>query len=410
MSNGFMKTQLKKIGLSLVLAAMPFLAISTASAQLTQSQTGVSVMMGDTSPVVANISNRGAAVVATPTHTIALNQRGVLEGRVASIDAGSRAANGLAGLNVFFVRDGQVIRQAQTAGDGSFSIGSIAPGPYSFFAAGNAGVAAYGVYVSSQNNGGAQNILEATTASSNYAGIQHLLRSSVPQPVLQSLASATTTSNQGTQIPVAKQIQLVNSRLQGRISSLYQGQNTAGIQVQLIQNDQPIAQVQTDASGGFSVPDLQPGVYDFVAAGQNGFATGRFEAVGANQFSQVSYRRTATQLDACLTCPAQAAPIQSAPIDYAVGNDVLIEPSYSAPVEYAGESIAYGGASGGTCGACSNYSGFSGGGVVRGRFGGGRIGSRLGGNAGRFLLIGGLGAGIVAIADDDPDNGSNAGD
>ena len=165
-----MKTQLKKIGLSLVLAAMPFLAISTASAQLTQSQTGVSVMMGDTSPVVANISNRGAAVVATPTHTIALNQRGVLEGRVASIDAGSRAANGLAGLNVFFVRDGQVIRQAQTAGDGSFSIGSIAPGPYSFFAAGNAGVAAYGVYVSSQNNGGAQNILEATTASSNYAG------------------------------------------------------------------------------------------------------------------------------------------------------------------------------------------------------------------------------------------------
>ena len=366
-------------------------------------------MMGDTSPVVANISNRGAAVVATPTHTIALNQRGVLEGRVASIDAGSRAANGLAGLNVFFVRDGQVIRQAQTAGDGSFSIGSIAPGPYSFFAAGNAGVAAYGVYVSSQNNGGAQNILEATTASSNYAGIQHLLRSSVPQPVLQSLASATTTSNQGTQIPVAKQIQLVNSRLQGRISSLYQGQNTAGIQVQLIQNDQPIAQVQTDASGGFSVPDLQPGVYDFVAAGQNGFATGRFEAVGANQFSQVSYRRTATQLDACLTCPAQAAPIQSAPIDYAVGNDVLIEPSYSAPVEYAGESIAYGGASGGTCGACSNYSGFSGGGVVRGRFGGGRIGSRLGGNAGRFLLIGGLGAGIVAIADDDPDNGSNAG-
>ena len=114
-------------------------------------------------------------------------------------------------------------------------------------------------------------------------------------------------------------------------------------------------------------------------------------------------------MDACLTCPAQAAPIQSAPIDYAVGNDVLIEPSYSAPVEYAGESIAYGGASGGTCGACSNYSGFSGGGVVRGRFGGGRIGSRLGGNAGRFLLIGGLGAGIVAIADDDPDNGSNAG-
>ncbi len=403
-----MKTQLKKIGLSLVLAAMPFLAVSTASAQFTQPQTGVSVMMGDASPVVTNISNPGA-VVATPTHTIALNQRGVLEGRVASINAGSRAANGLAGLNVFFVRDGQVVRQSQTAPDGSFTIGSIAPGPYSFFAAGNAGVAAYGVYVSSPNNGAAQNILEATTASSNYAGIQHLLRSSVPQPVLQSLASVTTTSNQGTEIPVAKQVRLVNSRLQGRISSLYQGQNTAGIQVQLIQNDQPIAQVQTDASGGFSVPDLQPGVYDFVAAGQNGFATGRFEAVGGNPMSQISYRRTATQLDACLTCPAQAAPIQSAPIDYAVGNDVLIEPSYSAPVEYAGESIAYGGASGGTCGACSNYSGFSGGGVVRGRFGGGRIGSRLGGaNASRFLLLGGLSAGIVAIADDDPDGGSNA--
>ncbi|MFK7766852.1 MAG: carboxypeptidase-like regulatory domain-containing protein [Mariniblastus sp.] len=405
-----MKTQLKKIGLSLVLAAMPFLAISTASAQLTQS--GVSVMIGDSSPVNATPVT-STPITAQAIHTIALNKNGVLEGRVATIDAVSGEANGLAGLNVFFVRENQVIKQAQTSADGSFSVSGIAQGPYSFFAAGKSGIAAYGVYVTGQNGPAALNILEATTASANYSGLQQVLQASVPQVVIQALASASQTGA-GSAIPAAKQIRLINNRLQGRISSLYQGQSTAGIQVQLIQNDRPIAQVQTDASGTFSVPDLQPGIYDFVAASQNGFAAGRFEAIGgSNPMSQVAYRKTTAQLDACLTCPSGNQAMASAPIDYAVGNDVMMEPSYSAPVEYAGESIAYGGASGGSCGACGNYSNFGGGGVVRGRFGGGRIGSRFGGgaagaNAGRLIMLGGLGAGILAIADDDPESGSNA--
>ena len=135
-----------------------------------------------------------------------------------------------------------------------------------------------------------------------------------------------------------------------------------------------------------------------------------------------------TQLDACLTCPDASL---EQPVDYAVGQDTYLEPSYDeasveAPIEYAGESVGYGGASGGTCGACNTASSFDAGGVVSGDFGiqngcggtcggGGGLGSRLGGgrilgsgNGGlrRLFRLAAIGGAIVAIADDDDDEAS----
>ena len=120
-----MNTQrIKLLALSLVLTAIPMLA---ATAQ-------VSMNLSD-SPVVTN-----QAVSSAATHTIALNNFGGIEGQVASIDEFSATATGLSGLDIFFVRDGKVMQQGQTSANGDFSVGGLAEGPYSFYAAGKNGL------------------------------------------------------------------------------------------------------------------------------------------------------------------------------------------------------------------------------------------------------------------------------
>jgi len=404
--------QLRLFGLAVALAIVPMM---TANVTAQQWAPGVTANIGDTP---RQLPQQARSVVAVPTHTVVLNQQGGLEGTVASIDANTKSATGLSGLYVFFVRDGQVVRQTQTAASGAFSINGLAEGAYSFYAAGKNGLAAYGVYVTSNSNkqNARQNILEATAASANNYAVQQLIQRNTPPQVAQTIQAALQASQGngiGTELQPSKQIQLIEGRLYGQVSSLFgSSQPIAGLQVQLIQNGQAVAQVQTDANGTFSVPDVDPGVYDYVIAGNSGFAAGQFEAIGQQgPMTQVSFRKTITQLDACLTCPCQSCGggaqqfEQAQPVEYATGENAYIEPSYadtySAPVEYAGESISYGGASGGSCGACSNYTNFGGGGIVRGRFGGGRLLGGGGGGLSRILTLGALGGGIIAIADDD---------
>ena len=414
-----MNTQrIKLFGLSLVLTALPMLA-TTAQVTMNLSDNVAPV------PVIVSQSSSGA----NPTHTIALNQHGGIFGQVASIDQFSKTATGLSGLDVFFVRDGEVVQQARTNADGDFKVNGLAEGAYSFYAAGKNGLAAYGVYVTSEQRAATQNILEAVAASSSNRAFEQLIQHNAPPQVAKSLQSAIQSVTRGVETQTSKQIRLINGRLYGQISTLFsQKQSISGLQVQLIQNDDTIAQVQTDADGTFSIPDVEPGVYDYLIGGSNGFAAGRLEAVeNSNPTQQVSFRSAITQLDACLTCPDQNF---EQPVDYAVAQDVYLEPSYaetgSAPIEYAGESVSYGGASGGTCGACNTASSFDGGGIVSGQFGiqagGGRLSGGLGGRLGggrllgggggglnRLLTIAGLGVAVVAIADDDSDVASDVG-
>ncbi len=423
--------QIKLFAFSLVLTALPML---TASAQ-------VSINLSDNSAPAPASSATQIAANANALHTIALNRSGGIDGQVASINEASKTTTGLSGLNIFFVKDGQIIQQTQTGAHGAFTINGLTEGAYSFYAAGKNGLAAYGVYVTSQPQAASTNLLEAVAASSSNQALQQLIQRNAPEQVAASLKNAIQSVTQGTEIQASKQIRLINGRLYGQISSLLpQLQSIAGLQVQLIQNSETIAQVQTDGNGTFSVPDVEPGVYDYLIGGSNGFAAGRFEAIGnPNPMQQISYRRTISQLDACLTCPSQGI---EQPVEYAMGQDAYLEPSYGdtmeAPIEYAGESVSYGGASGGSCGACNSGGSFDGGGIVRGNFGlsngaccggsrlggggGLNLGSRLGnlgggrslsggrfgggGGIGRLLTLGSFGAAITAIADDNPDDSS----
>ncbi len=383
-----MKSQRKKLGFGMVLVVLPFMA-TTVSAQWTQQRqaTGVVVNIGDSvvEPTVA------PPIITKSVHTVALAQNGTLTGQIALIDPGTKSAAGLKGLSVFFVQNGQVIKQAKTRADGSFEIQGLDEGAYSFFAAGNAGFAASGVYITRRNWGDANDSLEATIASSNYSGIQQMVQRIVPAEVRQAIISSNPIESKGFAVQSQNQVRLINGQLNGQINSLFGDRQTvSGVQVHLIQNDKPIAQVETNAQGEFSIPDVEPGVYDLVAASQTAMVVGRFDAIGnSGPMTQVSFRKVGTKLEYALTETREWESQEGQDeITYQDATNAWMESSQGA-IEYAGESVCYGGAGGGSAGNVQ-------GGIFNGRFGGGGAGM------GRLLRIGAFGAGITAIAIDNP--------
>lgn len=335
---------------------------------------------------------------------ISVNEYGILQGRISTIDQANEVEWLRSGISVFFVQNGEVIKQTRTMQDGSFEIIGIPEGAYSFFAAGNSGFTAQGIYVQGHDGQSEATNLESSLASANYFGIQQLLKYNVPAQVSSTVRSEVSSTIETNVIGTSNQFRLINGYLRGTIHLFDPAQSAAGVHVHIIQNDQPIAQVQTDEEGNFSIPDMVPGIYDLVAAGEKGYAAGRFEAVGPRPvMTRVSYRKS-PKLEFTLT---QAGDVDRG--GAVEGNDALVEPSLAETGQYAGESVTLGGASGGSAGAANNFTNFSGGGIVRGRFGGRGIGLggfRGGRGAGRLLLLGGLIGGLATIDSNNPNPGS----
>ena len=185
----------------------------------------------------------------------------------------------------------------------------------------------------------------------------------------------------------------------------------------IIRDDREIARTTADVSGNFTLRNLDAGTYDLIAAGSNGIAAVRFQAVDTGSvldandspFQPVSFRKAVTtaaaSLQVCLTCGADSG-IVGEQIDYCANDAVIVESvpfDQTSPIEYASDSLGCGCAAGGSCGTCGNFSGASTGfiGGGGGGFGGG--GALLGGgsNFRRLLGLGGVAGGIVAIAVDD---------
>ena len=413
-----MKSKWKTIRLGMMLFALPMVATAAASAHS---------WVVDSNPISIELNTEVAeesAIGLARVHTVALNRNGAVEGRIASMDVSK--TTGISSLKVFFVQDGEVVSESRTAADGTFVAHNLPEGVYSFVATGKSGFAAYGVRVVSDADGMYDNVMEAAAVSPNFAAVKNILNERLPAAVAeQVLASSDIESEQA--VIGANRVQLKSGALSGQVVALLGGKDAVnGTYVHIIKDDQQVAEVQADESGSFMVSDLEPGVYDFVAAGPSGFAAVSFEAVQDEEVGAVidgvdseeipvaiAYQALPADiplgggfgdsLDVCLTCQGDSGFV-SDQISYVDSSEVFFD---DAPIEYAGESIGCGCASGGCCGAASSFGGFSscnscGGG---GGFGGGAGGVfRGGGGLGRLLALGGLAVGIVAIADDDDDD------
>lgn len=425
-----MKTNWKSIKFGLMLLALPLVGTAAATAHQ---------LMVDTKPMTlefeTTVSNASAIGLAR-THTVALNRNGAVEGQIATIGNGSTA--GISDLKVYFVQNGEVVTEADTDENGAFVAAGVPEGAYSFVATGQNGFAAYGIRVVSDDSGKFDNVMEAAAVSPRFATVKRILNEKLPKEVADQIIS---TSISDAKVVGSNRVKLDNGQLQGSVVSLLGESNSVnGTSVHIIKNDEQVAEVLTDETGEFVVSDLESGVYDFVAAGPNGFAAVSFEAV---QDSTVVTASAAVVVESD-AASAVADPItyqDSIPVDIPYGagysdslnvcmtntqdtgfinNQVPAEigyvdgMSYDCPVEYASEAIGCGSAVGGCCGSAANFSGFSccnpGGG---GPFGGGRFG-RLGGGGGagggffgsgigRLAMLGGLAVGIVAISDNDSD-------
>ncbi len=82
----------------------------------------------------------------------------------------------------------------------------------------------------------------------------------------------------------ANRVRLIDGMLKGHVMPIVGDLATVkGTYVHILKDDESIAEVQADETGSFTVPDLVPGVYAFVAAGGNGFAAVSFEAIAPEQ-------------------------------------------------------------------------------------------------------------------------------
>jgi len=380
-----------KIQWLLTLAALPFLATAGASAhQWISSNTPLQA----STSLLDNYSS-------TRVHSIMLNASGGIEGSVANMY--SNDSSGTANLNVYFVRNGKIVNQSQTDRNGKFRINSLPQGSYSFFATGEQGFATYGVNVVPHQTGVATNIMEAALVSPNIATVKELLRRNTPTSITREIEE---TSNISDSMTGANRIKLVDGALHGRVVPLVGTvDRVEGTNINIVQNDQTIAQVQAGVDGSFTVSDLQPGIYDFVAAGQFGFAAISFEAVAELEteipvaIEPFQAQDFAGSLEVPLSCGCDAGFIDATP--------EVAANTFETPIEFVSESVSCGGACGGSGGLAQNFSRFSvadRGGLVNGRLilSGALSGGRLRGSTGlRRLLLGGLAGGIVAIAVDD---------
>ncbi len=430
-----------------MLIALPFVATAAASAHK---------FMAENAAIEAPASTEAISSVigVQRIHNVTLNRNGAIEGRIASLTQG---VEGISNLKVFLVRDGEIAQETLTDENGTFELANVAEGAYSFVATGENGFAAYGVNVVANDGSQSVNVMEAAAVSPRFEAVQKILQGNLPTQVTSEILANSSTNAE--KVVGSNRVQIKNGKLVGHVVPLLgEVDQVKGTYVHIIQDDKAVAEVQADENGYFQVSDLEPGVYDFVAAGPTGFAAVSFEAIAQDAVAEIGdsvvvdseevpvsiaaepmaepsfaepapiYQdmistdipfdggmgysdmgAPAQSLDVCMTCQGDAGFVGDQ-IDYA-GTDVYADQGIvydSAPIEYASESVGMGGACGGSCGGVSDFSGYSscnmpstscGCSCNRGLFGGGLLNG--GGGLRRLALLGGIAGAIVAIADDD---------
>ena len=446
-----------------LLFALPMIATAVASAQ---HFAAASAPLVSDSVATTNVSG----FTSDRVHTISLNRAGEVEGRIASFSDDKAQVEGLADLKIFFVRDGEIAQETMTTEDGTFAVEGLSEGIYSFVATGETGFAAYGVRVVGFEDSSELNVMEAAAVSPNFSVVKSILKKNLPAGVADEIIAVSRDSKVVDRVVGANRVRLNDGQLVGHVLPMLGDVSIVeGTQIHIIQDDQQVAQVEVGEQGSFMVPDLEPGVYDFVAAGPSGFAAVSFQAVDAEvgeisesvladsdeipvaipaaaQGSGTSGSGTSfgpaagaipadipfdsgisdggfvdggfvgggcpgggcsDSLDVCLTCQ-QDAGFVGEQIEYAGCDTCGQEVVYdSSPIEYASESLGCGCAAGGSGGAFT-------GGSCCGAGGAGGAGGGLFGGGLNFRRLGLLAAGIaipIAIAgggDDDIDNAPGA--
>ncbi len=385
-----MKKQLKVFRIACYVCALPLLATAVAAAHNWMSQLD--------EPVVENLEMVPSATVDhLRAHVLAADVNGNLHGRIVSL-AGESASN----LKVYFVNNGQIEQSTVTDADGTFSVEGLVAGPYSLVAAGANGLVAHGVYITTDAAEMTEQSMSIQTAAVGPefgTVVEFITDHAVPEGEVLDVAPANElelSKIDGSNRILLNQEGHVEGRLVSLNARVNEERDYSSMSARLLRGNETIADVSVDADGSFVVEHVEPGIYDLVAAGDQGFAAISFEVVAADAgevpATNASYTSTALgfhrHLDCCLAPPVDCGVVYEQ-IYYAQEccvEEVLIveeEIVYEEPLPIASD-IGYGAAAGcnagyggGDFGACCGGGGGGGGFGFGGDFGG-LIGAAIG--------------------------------
>lgn len=316
-------------------------------------------------------------------------------------------------VSIALMQNGKALSRTASDAEGKFRFEKVMPGTYALVARSDQSMAVYALHVLPK--AGSKQLDSSIVvygSSASPATIDQILRSDlIPENSTIYPIMDRDPLGEARRFNAESKVQLRGTELVGRISraSGLAHYDLTGNSVRVLQDGKAIGQAITNSKGEFSISNVTAGTYDLVVAGKDGMAVGSFQAIagsgvavapGAGNTKLVA---TATQTDcpsclnvevaSCNECWATEAPmVEPAPI---VEN--FVDPGM-APIP-GGGFVGPGGFPGGG-GFAGGGGGFGGGGA--GGFGG--AGGALGGGRlplGALLGIGGLAAGVAALAADD---------
>jgi hypothetical protein len=334
-------------------------------------------------------------------HILAADVNGHLQGRIVSLTGTSAE-----GLQVFFVRNGQIEQSTVTDAGGTFQVEGLVAGAYTLVAAGANGLVAHGVYVTTDAAEGTEQSVALQTAAVGPEFddvVEFITEHTVPAG--EQVADAAANELELSQVESSNKVTLTDAgHLEGRMVSLNdrvsEDRDYSNMSARLLSGSELVADVTISADGTFTVENVAPGVYDLVAAGDQGFAAISFEAVAAQSVdvpaANASYTSSAAagpfrrHLGCCLAPPVDCAVVYQQ-VHYAhecyIERPVIVEEEivYEEPLPIASD-IGYGAHAGcnfgcgghGDFGGCCGGGGGGGGGFGFGGDFGGLIGAAIG--------------------------------
>jgi len=349
-----------------------------------------------TEQLMSASSANASAIPADRSHMLIADENGDLTGQIVKFDSAAK------GMKVFFVRNGSIVKNAITDGNGYFEVSGLEAGPYTFVAGGSQGFVAHGAWVTTGVVGAGEQIISMHTAaiSPTFEKVAEFIKTHQPGSSVVLNPNQDVDAMELSAIEGGNRIQITQAGvLEGRLIALPQKLSEKldfdGTSAQLTHHKtQETVEVEIQSDGSFAIADFKPGIYDLVASGPHGMAAISFEAVewqnaltengpGIFQASFSNgqlFHRWCRRLDVCMA-PAIDCGIVQEQLVYAdqCCNKVVEEVVYEEPlpVEDICSSCATGCNTG--CGGGGGYGG-GGGGAVAGFGGdwGGIVGAALG--------------------------------
>lgn len=309
-------------------------------------------------------------------------------------------------LNVFLVRNGEVVFKTVSDKDGAFKLDKVNPGSYSLVVRGPESIGAFSLHVLDAASGkhlGSDVEVRVVSPSNKVAEI--LDKQTVPSFATRIHNPVDLSRDPIESVRTFGQSQAVRAdeygRLVGRVGLADQGRDLSDMQVYVFKDDEQVASAPVSASGEYAVEGLKPGVYGFVAIGESGFAATSFEFVSsaANATGPNGEKLVGLFKHACRHMNVECVPCPEVTVCEVVTE--VVQEVVAVVDEPCGEVIAD------ECGVAPNCGcGFGFGGGYGGGFGGGGGGGGFHGGGNGWAGLAGIAglatvAGILAADNDD---------